>query len=233
MLAATRSACQHRPTPWAAPRPQRAQARRRRPRTHLADAGGLDPGRHRLLVDQGIDSVRVDVLARRMGVTRGSFYWHFRDREDLLRSVLPPGAAAPPSRSPARFERDHTDPRELLHELFLLPFRGQSAERAARIELAIRAWARRDDMARAGRGRGRRQPHRLHRAGVLGTGFRHRRGAPARLPALRLRGGRVGAAPAGQLVEQLVQQPLAVAARAADANAPAKDASVSKPDAQR
>ena len=36
----------------------------------------------------------------------------------------------------------------LIKELISLPFRGRSAERAARIELAIRAWARRDPMAR-------------------------------------------------------------------------------------
>jgi len=41
-----------------------------------------------VLVDQGIDHVRVDVLAGQLQVTRGSFYWHFRDREDLLRAVL-------------------------------------------------------------------------------------------------------------------------------------------------
>jgi AcrR family transcriptional regulator len=41
-----------------------------------------------VLVDQGIDHVRVDVLATQLAVTRGSFYWHFRDREDLLRRVL-------------------------------------------------------------------------------------------------------------------------------------------------
>ena len=41
-----------------------------------------------VLVNEGIDHVRVDVLAQQLGVTRGSFYWHFRDREDLLRRVL-------------------------------------------------------------------------------------------------------------------------------------------------
>ena len=41
-----------------------------------------------VLVDQGIDHVRVAVLAGELNVTRGSFYWHFRDREDLLRRVL-------------------------------------------------------------------------------------------------------------------------------------------------
>jgi len=47
-----------------------------------------------------------------------------------------------------RFESHRGDPRELVHELLSLPFRGRAALRAARIELAIRAWARREDMAR-------------------------------------------------------------------------------------
>jgi len=101
-----------------------------------------------LLVDQGIDSVRVDVLAKRMGVTRGSFYWHFRDRDHLLSNVLQAWRNRATEQVTARFERSQADPRVLLHELFLLPFRGQSAEKAARIELAIRAWARRDAVAR-------------------------------------------------------------------------------------
>jgi hypothetical protein len=40
------------------------------------------------------------------------------------------------------------DPREQLRDVISLPFRGRAAAKAARIELAIRAWARRDDMAR-------------------------------------------------------------------------------------
>ena len=47
-----------------------------------------------------------------------------------------------------RFEHKHAEPRALLKELISLPFRGRSAQRAARIELAIRGWARRDAMAR-------------------------------------------------------------------------------------
>ena len=51
-----------------------------------------------VLVDHGIDSVRVDVLAQQLQVTRGSFYWHFRDREELLRARAAGLArTAPPS----------------------------------------------------------------------------------------------------------------------------------------
>jgi len=101
-----------------------------------------------LLVDQGIDAVRVDVLARILGVTRGSFYWHFKDRDDLLKSVLNAWRDAATEQVTERFEKKNADPRSLIKELISLPFRGRSAERAARIELAIRAWARRDPMAR-------------------------------------------------------------------------------------
>ncbi len=35
-----------------------------------------------------LDQVRVDALARHLKVTRGSFYWHFRDRDDLIEAIL-------------------------------------------------------------------------------------------------------------------------------------------------
>lgn len=37
---------------------------------------------------RGIGGVRVLPLARELGVSRGSFYWHFEDRDDLLRCML-------------------------------------------------------------------------------------------------------------------------------------------------
>jgi AcrR family transcriptional regulator len=102
-----------------------------------------------VLVDEGIDHVRIDVLAGELGVTRGSFYWHFRDREDLLRRVLGAWRERATEQLTARLERAHTDARAQIHDVISLPFRGRAAARAARIELAIRAWARRDAMARA------------------------------------------------------------------------------------
>lgn len=42
----------------------------------------------KVLVTSGIDDVKVDQLARRMKMTRGSFYWHFQHRKDLLDSLL-------------------------------------------------------------------------------------------------------------------------------------------------
>ncbi len=101
-----------------------------------------------VLIDRGIDAVRVDVLAKAMDVTRGSFYWHFKDREALLVAVLNAWRDAATEQVIERFEGQQTDPQALIGELISLPFRGRAAQRAARVELAIRAWARRDALAR-------------------------------------------------------------------------------------
>jgi len=40
------------------------------------------------LVESGIDSVKIGRLAEDLGVTRGSFYWHFKSRDHLLGVML-------------------------------------------------------------------------------------------------------------------------------------------------
>jgi len=40
------------------------------------------------LMHSGVDDVKVDRLSRHMKVTRGSFYWHFTSRKDLLDALL-------------------------------------------------------------------------------------------------------------------------------------------------
>jgi AcrR family transcriptional regulator len=118
------------------------------PRAVLSPEDWIDAATE-VLVDQGIDHVRVDVLATQLAVTRGSFYWHFRDREELLRRVLQAWRERATVALTKRLATAKTDPREQLRDVASLPFRGRAAAKAARIELAIRAWARRDEMARA------------------------------------------------------------------------------------
>lgn len=41
-----------------------------------------------VLFSYGIAQVKIEVLARKLKLTKGSFYWHFKNREDLLRSMV-------------------------------------------------------------------------------------------------------------------------------------------------
>jgi AcrR family transcriptional regulator len=70
------------------------------------------------VAEQGVSAVAVEPLARRLGVTKGSFYWHFPSRDALLQAAL------------ERWERDEqaayaaleaiADPRQRLRTLFEL-----------------------------------------------------------------------------------------------------------------
>jgi AcrR family transcriptional regulator len=40
------------------------------------------------LAKSGLDAVAIEPLARELGVTKGSAYWHFKDRNDLLKAAL-------------------------------------------------------------------------------------------------------------------------------------------------
>ncbi|GAA1938996.1 TetR/AcrR family transcriptional regulator [Microbacterium aoyamense] len=43
---------------------------------------------YRHFADNGLDAVRVEPVAREIGATKGSFYWHFADRAELVDAVL-------------------------------------------------------------------------------------------------------------------------------------------------
>lgn len=40
------------------------------------------------LAEGGIEAVKVERLAKTLGVSKGSFYWHFKDRPHLLAAIL-------------------------------------------------------------------------------------------------------------------------------------------------
>ena len=62
-------------------------ARPKNERTRLS-AGDWELGALELIAEQGVNALAVEALARRLGVTKGSFYWHFRNREALLQAAL-------------------------------------------------------------------------------------------------------------------------------------------------
>jgi AcrR family transcriptional regulator len=97
----------------------------------------------RELAAHGIEAVRVEPLARRLNVTKGSFYWHFADRRALLDAML------------EAWERDHTsaiiDEVEVeggcaSHRLLRLFERVIDGD--GRLDRAIRAWSLVDSKAR-------------------------------------------------------------------------------------
>jgi AcrR family transcriptional regulator len=96
----------------------------------------------------GIDRVRVEVLAKRLGVTKGSFYWHFKDRDALLVRMLERWRHRATLSLIERLDRQLSSPAERLRELLRLPLKGQRAVLAADIELAVRLWGRSDERAR-------------------------------------------------------------------------------------
>jgi AcrR family transcriptional regulator len=99
------------------------------------------------LAEGGIDAVRVDPLAKRLGVTRGSFYWHFTDRAALHQAMLRQWRERASYQIVSRIERNAETGGERLKRLLALPYSSERSARGAAIELAIRLWSRRDKQA--------------------------------------------------------------------------------------
>ncbi len=101
-----------------------------------------------VLADDGIAGLRVEVLAKRLKVTKGSFYWHFQDRRDLLMAVLQTWRDGR-IRDIVKQTRAQSG-RELEQIYHVIDvYSASRSRRGAMIELAVRDWARRDADAAA------------------------------------------------------------------------------------
>jgi AcrR family transcriptional regulator len=94
----------------------------------------------RALAKGGPDAVRIEPLAKELGVSRGSFYWHFADRGALLAAMLDTWEQATTEEVAARLASESGDTAAKLRRLFSLTSPG-----VVRTDLAVRDWARRDD----------------------------------------------------------------------------------------
>jgi AcrR family transcriptional regulator len=92
------------------------------------------------LADGGPDAVRIEPLAKSLGVTRGGFYWHFADRDALLAAMLDTWERAATDEVIDRVERQGGDARTRLRRAGALTF----SDDLLPFELAIRAWSRHD-----------------------------------------------------------------------------------------
>ncbi len=93
------------------------------------------------LADGGPEAVRIEGLAARLGVSKGGFYWHFKDRAALLEEMLGSWEQRVVGDVIAEVESEPAAPRDKLQHLFAL---ASSASDLMPIELALRDWARRD-----------------------------------------------------------------------------------------
>jgi AcrR family transcriptional regulator len=89
----------------------------------------------------GPEAVRVEPLARELGATKGSFYWHFDNRAALLDAVLDDWERTVVDDVIAQIDAGGGDARERLRRLFAL---AGTRRALPTVELAIRDWARRD-----------------------------------------------------------------------------------------
>ncbi len=92
---------------------------------------------------RGVTGLRVEPLARTLGVTTGSFYWHFKDRNELLQRVLEhwtESMTAAVGRRMGSSEEPAVQLRRLLVEI--------TREERNRYETAMRNWAAFDSDAK-------------------------------------------------------------------------------------
>lgn len=145
---------------------QRAPAR---PRNRL-DAAAFIEAAFEALARDGIEAVRVEPLAEALGVTKGSFYWHFADRDALLAALFARWAEGRVAAIRAE-TNSGADARATLYRLIELYARGPNT-RGLAIELAIRGLARGD--ARAAAAVNAVDAERLARVAALFEGLGHK-----------------------------------------------------------
>ena len=95
----------------------------------------------RTLIGEGVEQVRILPLAKKLGVSRSSFYWYFKDREDLLNKLLEFWKNKNSASIISRSSRDSVSITDALIYLFECWIDENVYD--PRLDFAIREWARR------------------------------------------------------------------------------------------
>ncbi|MFZ2852568.1 MAG: TetR/AcrR family transcriptional regulator [Rhodocyclaceae bacterium] len=101
-----------------------------------------------VLSDRGMEGLRVELLAKSLGVTKGSFYWHFKDRQDLFSAVLQIWKEGRIRDIDKQTNASPGKEREQLAHVIEV-YSANRNRKGITIELAVRDWARRDAQAAA------------------------------------------------------------------------------------
>ncbi len=94
-----------------------------------------------LLGKKGVSHVNISTLSKKLKTTKGSFYWHFKSKKELLTEVLDTFEQRSTIRILETVEKNETAI-DKLKALFRLTFAQTKPE--IYLELAIRDWARHD-----------------------------------------------------------------------------------------
>ncbi|MBC7143911.1 MAG: TetR/AcrR family transcriptional regulator [Thioclava marina] len=100
-----------------------------------------------ILMNENVRGIKIEALCQKLGVTKGSFYWHFETRGDLLGAMLGHWRKKMTLNVIRSISISGVDPRERLRSLFALP-RRKNSPAFAQIEAAIRDWGRRVEIPR-------------------------------------------------------------------------------------
>ncbi len=90
-----------------------------------------------ILIKEGNTKLRIDHLVRCMGVTKGSFYWHFKDRDDFILSLIEYWADRSSLGAVEHMKQIQGSAEERLLELMQFIVIND----LARYDIAVRAWA--------------------------------------------------------------------------------------------
>jgi AcrR family transcriptional regulator len=96
------------------------------------------------LSTHSVDALRLDVLAEQLGVTKGSFYWHFASREQLLDSVLETWRQRMTRDIEAWIRNKVGTPAGRLKRLLRISIATRPDVPGGPLEITLRDWARRD-----------------------------------------------------------------------------------------
>jgi AcrR family transcriptional regulator len=94
----------------------------------------------RLLAEEGLAGIKIDRLCGRMGVTKGSFYWHFTDLSAYLEALARRWGDVRDAARASFAELEELEPAERLNRMMDV----LADPRQWTLERAVREWARSD-----------------------------------------------------------------------------------------